>query len=57
VHRDYFAQHRQTVVNYVNFAAFSAIPAHRNLSEVQSGAMGEKKELDIESEALDSCCF
>jgi len=32
-HRDYLAQHRQTVVNHVDFAAFSVILAHRNLSE------------------------
>src|SRR5437870_3938014 len=50
--RDHLAQHADTIVNEVNFAAFGVVPAHRYFLQTQAGALGEKEQLDIESEPL-----
>jgi len=54
---DHFSQHQQAVAKETNFASFSVIPADRNFPDAQSGAVCKKKQLDIESEALDARCL
>src|SRR5436853_2260886 len=49
-HRDHFAKHAQTVVNYVNLAAFGMVPPHRNFAESQSSPVTEKEKFDIKRE-------
>ena len=51
-HRDDFAQHPQAVTKETNFASFSVIPADRNFPNAQSGALGEKKQLNIERKTI-----
>ena len=40
-----------------DFAAFGVVPLHRNLADAQSGALREKKQLDIEGESIDASGF
>jgi len=51
-HRDDFAQHPQTIAEKIDFAPFSVVPADGNFPNAQSGAIGEKKQLNIECKAI-----
>src|SRR5438105_15329471 len=50
--RDHFTQHSQAVAKKTNFASFSVIPAHRNLTDSQSGMLREIKQFDIERKSV-----
>ena len=56
-HRDDFAQHPETVTKETNFASFSVVPADRNFPNAQSGAIGEKKQLNIERKTIHMRCL
>src|SRR6266496_5720493 len=51
-HCDHFSQHSQAVAEKANFTPFSVVPADRNFPNAQSGAMREKKQLNIKSETV-----
>src|SRR5919108_1951518 len=55
--RYHFAQHAETVAEKTHFSSFRVIPAHRDLADTQTGAMGQIKQLHIKREALDSRCL
>jgi hypothetical protein len=55
--RDHFAQHSQAVAKKTNFASFGVIPADWNFPNAQSGALGDKKQLDVERETIDPRCL
>src|SRR6266536_1641577 len=55
--RDHFPQHPQAVAEKTNFASLSVIPAHGNLPDSQAGTLREIKQLNIESETLDTRCL
>src|SRR5512140_2388633 len=42
--RKYFTQHSQAILEKLNFATFSVIPAHRNFTDSQSGMLREIKQ-------------
>src|SRR5947208_3979880 len=49
--RQNLTQHSHTVVNEPNLAPFMMVPAHRNFSKPQSGALGKKKQLHVKAKA------
>jgi hypothetical protein len=51
--RKYFTQHSQAILEKLNFATFSVIPAHRNFTDSQSGMLREIKQFDIEGEPVE----
>src|SRR5262249_50208906 len=50
--RDHFPQHSQAVVEKTDLASCGMIPADRDFTNAQSGAMRQKKQLDIERETI-----
>ena len=52
-HRNYFSKHPQAVTEKANFASFSVVPADRNFSNAQSGAVRKEKQLNIEGETIE----
>jgi hypothetical protein len=55
--RDHFAQHPQAILEKLNFAPLSVIPAHRNLTNSQSSMLREIKQFDIKGEAIEAGGF
>ena len=51
--RDHFAQHAQTVAEKTHFASFGVVPADRNLTDTQTGAMRQIKQFHVKREAFD----
>jgi hypothetical protein len=50
-----FAQHAQTIVQEANFASLLMIPAHRYLTQAQTGVLRQIKQLDIKGESVEMC--